>query len=67
MHHDDFEKKKREKEHEDLKRRNQEWLDRYLDEVAEFLVDLWIWRQEHGENDEDGSILTWSEPPENQN
>jgi hypothetical protein len=54
MHHDDFEKKKKEKELEELKRRNQEWLDRYL-------IDLWVWKQEHkGEDnsDQNGSSLT---------
>ncbi len=61
VHHDDFEKKKQEKELEELKRRNQEWLDRYLDKVADFLLDLWVWKQEHegtDEPEESGSSLT---------
>ena len=60
MHHENFEKKKRDKEFADLKRRNQEWLDRYLDEVANFLLDLWLLKQDNkkDETDEGGSTPT---------
>jgi hypothetical protein len=53
------EQRKREKEFNELKRRNQEWLDGALDEMAEFLLDLWLWKKEQEEKDkpdEDGSI-----------
>jgi hypothetical protein len=64
MHHDDFERRKREKEFEELKHRNHEWMSRHLDEMTEFLLDLWLWRQEQKErrdkSDKNGSSLTGS-------
>jgi len=65
MHHEDFERKKQGKEFEELKRRNQEWLDRYLDEVAELLIDLWAVNQDYQIGDDPGSSLTGSRAPEN--
>jgi len=61
MDHDDSlsEQRKREKEFKELARKNQEWMDRYLDDVAELLLDLWLWKKEQEEKknkpDEPGS------------
>ena len=52
-------RRKREKEFNDLTRRNQEWMEKELDALAEFLFDIWVWKKEQekkDKRDQDGSI-----------
>jgi hypothetical protein len=65
MDHNDSlsERRKHEKEFEEFTRRNRAWTDKYLNEMAGFLFDLWLWKKEH-EKDEDSPTKSGSIPAE---
>jgi hypothetical protein len=57
------ERRKREKEFEEFTRRNRAWTDKYLNEMAEFFLDVWLWKKKRKKG-EDNPADTGSIPTE---